>query len=366
MKFGIVGRNSESIFKYQGWPTVCKDENGVLYAACSGHRLEHVCPFGKNLLYVSYDEGNSWSAPSIINDTPLDDRDAGLTPLGDGKMLMTYFNNSAAFYMNRDKNNPAVDPFVAAAYKIWEKLPEEEKRAGSYCMLSHDGGRSFTERYEAPVSSPHGPVKLSDGRLLYLGRGTDHKDIPEDGIYACESLDCGKTWKVISHIKKSEDMTDAELMCEPHLVELGDRTLLGAIRVQTSGRGAYFTVYTCTSNDRGREWTTPKATGICGSPPHMILHSSGAIILTYARRAGELGEYARISLDNGKTWSEEKRISPPSPSPDCGYPSSVELSDGSIITVYYQRYNDDNYCSILYTVWTLDETFGDILKGNGQ
>lgn len=362
MKFGIVGRSTESIFKYQGWPTVCRDENGTLFVACSGHRLAHVCPFGKNLMYTSIDEGDSWSDPAIINDTPLDDRDAGLTPLGDGKILMTYFNNSAAFYIDRDKNNPSVDPFVSAAYGVWNKLPEEKKVAGSYCMLSRDGGMSFGERSESPVSTPHGPIKLSDGRLLYLGRGTTHRDIPEDGIYACESTDDGASWNILSRIPKSDDMTDAELMCEPHLVELNDSTLLGAIRVQTSGKGLYFTIYTCTSSDGGRTWTTPEATGICGSPPHLILHSSGAVILTYARRVAPLGEYARISLDGGKSWSEEKSIGPESPVPDCGYPSSAELSDGSVITVYYQRYEKDNYCSVLYTKWTLDEVFGDLLK----
>lgn len=359
MKFGIVGRNNESIFKYQGWPTVCKDDKGNLYAACSGHRIAHVCPFGKNLLYVSRDNGETWSSPTIINDTHLDDRDAGLTFLGDGKILMTYFNNSADFYINRDKDNPSVDPFVAAAYGVWKKLPKDQTLAGAYCMLSRDGGLSFGERHATPVSAPHGPIKLSDGRLLYLGRGQTAKgEAPSDGIYACESVDDGATWRIISHIAKSPDMTDAELMCEPHLVELSDGTLLGAIRVQTSGRGSYFTIYTCRSQDGGVTWSTPEATGICGSPPHLILHSSGAVILTYARRVAPLGEYARISHDGGRTWSEEKAISPASPVADCGYPSSVELSDGSILTVYYQRYADDDYCSILYTRWSVDEVFG--------
>jgi len=362
MKFGIVGRNNESIFKYQGWPTVCADENGKLYVAGSGHRLAHVCPFGKNLLYTSTDEGETWSSPSVINDTPLDDRDAGLTCLGGGKILLTYFNNSARFYIDRDKNNPSVDSFVAAAYKLWESMPEEDTLAGAYCMLSRNGGASFGERHITPVSAPHGPIKLSDGRLLYLGRGQTQKgEVPKDGIYACESTDEGATWRIISMIDKSADMTDAELMCEPHLVELPGGTLLGAIRVQTSGRGSYFTIYTCTSEDGGKTWTTPQPTGICGSPPHLILHSSGAVILTYARRVAPLGEYARISLDGGKTWSEEKAISPPSPVPDCGYPSSAELSDGSLITVYYQRYENDNYCSLLYTKWTLEEIFGDVI-----
>ena len=48
MEHYIVARNAESLFPYQGWPTVARDANGVLYVAVSAHRLGHVCPFGKN------------------------------------------------------------------------------------------------------------------------------------------------------------------------------------------------------------------------------------------------------------------------------------------------------------------------------
>ena len=40
---------------------------------------------------------------------------------------------------------------------------------------------------------------------------------------------------------------------------------------------------------------------------------------------------------------------------DQGYPSSVELSNGDILTTYYQRAPGDDYPSVLYTRWSLDE-----------
>ena len=58
MKYSIISRNADSLFPYQGWPTVARDDKGVLYVAASSHRLGHVCPFGKNYLYKSLDEGN--------------------------------------------------------------------------------------------------------------------------------------------------------------------------------------------------------------------------------------------------------------------------------------------------------------------
>ncbi len=66
-----------------------------------------------------------------------------------------------------------------------------------------------------------------------------------------------------------------------------------------------------------------------------------------------MGEYAMISEDNGKTFGEEIRLCEAFDK-DLGYPSTVELSDGSLLTVYYQKMEGDAYCSILYTKWRLN------------
>ena len=100
LKHGIISRNPDSLFRHYGWPTVCKDEDGILYAVASGCRAAHVCPFGKTLLWKSTDEGNSWSLPMIVNDTWLDDRDAGIVSLGGKKLLISWFEHSANFYQN--------------------------------------------------------------------------------------------------------------------------------------------------------------------------------------------------------------------------------------------------------------------------
>ena len=88
IKEGIVFQKEDGPFRYNAWSTVCRDKNGRLYAAWSGERVQHVCPFGKNLMSVSDDGGETWSCPMIINDTWLDDRDAGITDLGDGKLIV--------------------------------------------------------------------------------------------------------------------------------------------------------------------------------------------------------------------------------------------------------------------------------------
>ena len=51
MEQGIVYRKTEGLFDYVGWPTMIRAKNGNIYIACSGHRLGHICPFGKILLF---------------------------------------------------------------------------------------------------------------------------------------------------------------------------------------------------------------------------------------------------------------------------------------------------------------------------
>lgn len=364
MKELIVNRVENNIFNYQGWPTVTKDENGTLYVACSGHRLAHVCPFGKNLLYISRDDGETWSSPVIINDTVLDDRDAGILSLGDGKFLLTYFNHSRDFYL-KDKNrlqsafsfqapfNGGKRDLIEGVMKYWEDMDEVGNRYGSFVRLSNDGCRTWSDAIKVPISSPHGPVKLSDGRLLYLGKEC-YSGQYENAVFAFDSSDGGKTWNYLSRVD-FPDGCGPKNIHEPYAVELPDGRILGALRGQGEAVDHGFTIFFCTSDDGGKTWTHPKASGICGSPPHMLVHSSGAIVLTYGRRKAPFGERARISYDGGETFGEEIVISSESPTGDLGYPSSAELSDGSILTVYYQRAAGDDYTSILGTKWKLDE-----------
>ena len=53
--YRITNDKQNKFFKYNGWPSVCKDDRGVLYAVASSMRLSHVDPCGKNCMYMSYD-----------------------------------------------------------------------------------------------------------------------------------------------------------------------------------------------------------------------------------------------------------------------------------------------------------------------
>lgn len=362
MKHYIVARNADSLFPYQGWPTVARDAKGVLYVAVSGHRLGHVCPFGKNYLYISRDEGETWSVPLVVNDTAHDDRDGGLCAWGDGQLLMTWFHNTKQLYRDRASiaedqphNGAAATPIARAVYEIWDTLPPERmQEASAFIRRSHDGGFTWDTPTPVNFSAPHGPTRTADGRLLYAGSSWD--DNGHRSIRLMESTDDGITWRKISDVPPLPH-ADASDPCEPHCLLLPNGTILLIIRSWRT-ESKKLNLYLTRSYDGGKTFAVPQPIrDLYGAPGHLMLHSSGAVIITYGVRFSDekpIGSYARVSYDNGETWGEEFMVGVPSPSWDHGYPSTVELSDGSLYTVYYQRAQEsDSFNSLLGCRWEL-------------
>ena len=351
IKEGIVYRSVGQPFRYQAWPTVIRDENGTLYAACSGYRSSHVCPMGKNLFFISHDGGENWSCPMIINDTWFDDRDAGLTYLGNGRMLLTYFHNDMSLYTGvwRDTRilntaDPTARGAVEGILNSYDLLPKEEGKGAAYVKISDNYGMNWSDSIEVPLNSPHGPILTPSGRLLYFGRlRAGDRWI---GLY--ESFDKGESWEYISKVPYLTD-GDVGKPFEPHIAELRDGTLVGAIRIE---KPEELTIYMTRSTDGGNTWSVPTPTGIDGAPPHLLVLSDGRLLMSYGRRNHPCGSRAVISEDGGVTFGEEYILSEGN-SWDLGYPSTVELDDGTLVTVHYQAYGDDNKTSILYTKWKL-------------
>ncbi len=353
MTRGAIWHNPHSFFRYAGWPTVCKDEEGTLYAVCSGFRVGHICPFGKTAMMKSWDDGKTWSIPMVINDTYLDDRDAGIVCLGGKTLLVSWFAHPTKEYQTTYSG--AIRDIWAGSHSVldqYENIPEEHGIGGSFVRLSRDGGMTWGETVHVPVSAPHGPIVLRNGNLLYLGKELYGRGLEEPGaVAAWGSSDQGATWQRLGGVPFPEG-TFPHNFHEPHALELPDGTLLGVLRAQGDEVAHGFTVYKTLSKDGGKTWSTPESLGISGSPPHLLQHSSGAIVLTYARREPPFSERAMLSYDGGETWSDEIALHN-ADSSDIGYPSSVELSDGSILTAYYQHAEGENFPSVLYTKWRI-------------
>ena len=100
----IIISNPDSYHNYFAWPTVSRLQNGKIAVVASGFRLAHVCPFGKAVISYSENEGESYTVPAPIIDTPLDDRDAGILAFGESNVIVTSFNNKVEFQMSEKDN----------------------------------------------------------------------------------------------------------------------------------------------------------------------------------------------------------------------------------------------------------------------
>ena len=212
-----------------------------------------------------------------------------------------------------------------------------------------------------PISSPHGPCLLSDGTVLYVG-----KVFAEDGrksAIACYTVDKNGACTFRSRIP---DIGADILSCEPYAYQLKNGRILVHIRAQRAD-GSMFTLYQCISDDMGYSFTVPMQilSDRGGAPAHIIEHSSGIIVSVYGYRCLPYGIRTMISRDGGESWESDFVLVDSEPTPDLGYPSSVELANGDILTVYYSRvWNTDAPQRYLYStsgeavlrqvVWSLE------------
>lgn len=345
-KHGVVCTRPDSEYGYFGWPSAAILGAGRVVVGCSGLRRHHVDPFGKTVLCVGTPE-DGFGECIVGHDSPLDDRDAGVVALGGNSLLVTWFTlDTRIFRDDLMKYSPAEFEVMDAAMRAF---PEDAKKyVGSWTMRSDDGGATFTSPARCPVSSPHGPVVMRDGRLIYLGKLFPEGMDRPFGIVSCAESRDGLHWDVLGEVPLPENVTNGQFH-EPHVIELNDGALLCLIRYHYPNGG--LGIYKSVSRDGGRTWSTPEDMDIHGSPPHLLRHSSGAIVLTYGWRHAPYGQRARISRDDGATWSDEIILRDDGPDGDLGYPCSVELPGGDILTVYYQKRPGESLCSILWTQW---------------
>jgi sialidase-1 len=365
---GVVCRLPGERFGYFGWPTVARLNDSTLVVASSGLRAQHVGPWGKTVLHTSADEGRTWSEARVIQDSLIDDRDAGIVDLGDGGVLVSWFrSDTRQFLPVQDWMPPAWANGWEEEFATWGDA-EVEVLLGSWVMLSDDTGATWGEPIRVPVTAPHGPIRLQGGDLLYFGKEIlGPSDLDSGPISAVRSSDGGKTWKTVGSVPLRMGTAWWQYH-EPHVLELPDGRLIGMIRSEAgedAGDVVPFGMMQTRSDDGGRTWTTPEPLPFRGAPPHLLRHSSGILILSYSYRgpsghrwrdpAAPDGDGQRVALstDEGKTWDHDWIIRDDGPHFDLGYPSTVELPDGQLFTVYYQKVAAGEKCSLLSSRWKL-------------
>ena len=324
---------------YHGWPTLAKRSNGELLLAFSGGRESHVCPFGRLEWMRSKDNGVHWSWPQVLYDGPIDDRDAGVVETAEGSILVTTFTSLA--YEPRLARAEQAKPGEPGAFSdpklllewqaVQNRLTAEQRKTelGNYMLRSTDGGVTWSHRYRVPLNSPHGPVVMRDKRLIYAGKAL----YGDERIGVCESKDDGLNWEWLATIP-ARPGDDPLRYHELHVMDAEDGTLVCHIRNENKADDGQ--TLQSESKDGGRTWTTPHTIGVWGLPSHLLRMRNGHLLMSYGHRRSPLGIQVRISQDLGKSWSEAISITADAKSSDLGYPSTVECSDGTMVTVWYE------------------------------
>ena len=208
--------------------------------------------------------------------------------------------------------------------------------------------RTWSARYSSIVNSPHGPIQLADGRLLYAGKElwTGQK---RTGV--AESTDDGVTWRWLADIAPRPGDASAEYH-ELHAVETRDGRIV--VHIRNHNRPNAGETLQTESADGGKTWSVPRSIGVWGLPSFLTRLRDGRLLMTYGHRRPPFGNQARFSADQGRTWSEPFVISGDGAGGDLGYPSTVELADGSFVTVWYEVMKGSPRSVLRQARWVLE------------
>jgi len=230
------------------------------------------------------------------------------------------------------------------------RLNDAERKAelGEWLIRSTDGGKTWSTRLPTIFNSPHGPTQLRDGRLLYAGK---QLWTGEKKIGVSESTDDGQTWRWLAEIPTRSGDQAAKEYHELHAIEAANGTLIVQIRNHSATNKGE--TLQSESIDGGKTWSEPHAIGVWGLPSHLLKLRDGRLLTTYGHRRAPFGNQARLSEDHGKTWGEPVIISGDGIGGDLGYPSTVELADGTLLTVWYEKVKDSDRAVLRQARWKI-------------
>jgi hypothetical protein len=320
--------------EYCAWPSLTKTAEGDLIVVFT-RTEEHLAPDGAIMLSRSTDGGATWLPPVVVTDSPIDDRESGLTTLKNGWILGHFWStlHTRTFYEALPPE--AYRPEVIHRWIRFVERPEYRGARGmhgAWSAISRDGGRTWS-RFLRGHDSVHGGIELGDGSLLLASYRESRDGV---GIFRAASVD--SSWQLIATIRSTNP--DSIGFGEPHVLQLPTGRILVMIRATThpyDDQDPRCVLWESYSDDGGKSWTVPFSTPLWGFPPHMTLLADGRVLCTYGYRRPPYGQRACISRD-GITWNlrDEVVLRDDAPNHDLGYPASLEIKRGIILTVYYQ------------------------------
>lgn len=308
-----------------GWPLLVLlpgDEIGAFIWPLPSHGH----PEGSVEYWKSGDGGRSWTRQGVpVPHEPTENRmnhAGGLNHAGELVAMVGGWNN----------RRPASDSAPVVPFN-------ESRTLEPVPAISLDGGRTW--QTQAAIPSP--PEAAGQGYVPYGRIGT----LPEGKIGVVlyrgdtafyTSADGGRSWE------RQGQISAGRVENETSWVRLANGDLYAAARTYGSGN-----VVAHRSTDGGRTWTSEGDLTLPGQhPADLTLLPDGKLLLTYGvRNQGQWAVHLRWADAEARTWSAPTELVDlegatnqrfaPNPGRDGGYPSTVVLSDGTLVTAYYSR-----------------------------
>ncbi|MFN5960704.1 MAG: sialidase family protein [Verrucomicrobiota bacterium] len=296
------------------WPQIQHAPDGMLLAL--GYNAPgHTTLPGDVDGWASSDYGKTWNLRGTAAARP--DKTAnychwasGFTANGDLLVLASGMDDAANERGRRQPNEVKV--FRSADFgKTW-------KREGDFPARFRGGLKPY------PFGSV---VRGADGTLRTLVYTVDEQHANAEAAWMVTSGDDGHSWDKRTKV--------ADTINEGVLLPLAGQSWLCVARTSnkpTPEHGQELRQFR--STDNGATWTDEGLiAGYHKHPPHLLRLKDQRLVLSYGNRRNGSIE-VRLSSDDGKIWSAPRRLFSTGPG-DMGYPSTSELADGKLITVFY-------------------------------
>ena len=316
------------------WPVIQKLPDGRLGVVTRDSDI-HSGKRGRLVFVTSADGGESWSHATVISAEGPDNRNPAFGVTADGTLLVSsrYLDGNKTGENDRSGDAPR---WITRSNDAGASWSEAELVDGQGTEQWSHADRTWPQDSHR-VCAPFGKMlTLPDGTML-MGYYITSTGRPreEQASFLFRSNDGGRTW--VNSVTLAEGFYG-----EPALCHLGGDRLLVMLRRTSAEAGnsreSASGLWQIDSEDGGYTWTEPRrVTGNMEQPGDVIRLEDGRLLLTYGRRVPPYGIQGMVSGDDGRTWDAENRLLlvGDSGTYDCGYPSSVQREDGTIVTAYY-------------------------------
>ena len=235
-------------------------------------------------------------------------------------------------------------------------------------VVSHDRGRTWkgpflftginedvTSRTDYLVNGPYDALFFMSGTQPGVRAGSY-----KDRSFCARTTDGGKTFEFVSWMTH-EPLTTRSVMSST--IRASQTELVSALRRRDDSSGqkrTWIDVYA--STDNGSHWSFRSEVADTGQPqdprngkpPAMVRLHDGRLVVAYGYRFTPYRMCAKVSKDNGKTWSAEMILRDDARTWDFGYPRMVVRPDGKLVTIYYHNTVKNPVQHIAATIWDPD------------